>query len=389
MEFFKPGVRYDFMGMARICGILSIVAVVLSWGLVFTKGLNFGIDFAGGTEALIAFNEPVDVGELRETVEGTGLEKPEVVTYGLGDEGRYFVRSQTQTLLTEADAAKLKAAVEKVGAPTLWDTKDETGEEIRVQFGGPKDVAALQSAVAEAGIPNVQVTQQSGGANPVYVLNVPGVRSKLTAAMNAAYADKFKSIDRLETVGSAVGREMREQGALALLYAMFGVVLYIVFRFDARYGPGAAVALVHDVSLTIGIYALLGLEFSLPIVAALLSLVGYSINDTVVVYDRIRENVQAGVGRDLNETINISVSETLGRTINTSLASFFGVLSIYIFCGGTVQNFSFAMMCGIIIGTYSSIYVANPLVLMTDRYLAKRGSGGATKTTTSASASRP
>ncbi len=389
MEFFKPGVRYDFMGIARVCGILSIAGVVLSWGLVFTKGLNFGIDFAGGTEALIAFNEPIDVGELRTTVEGTGLEKPEVVTYGLNNEGRYFVRSQTQTLLTEADTAKLRQAVEKVGAPTLWDTKDETGEEIRFQFDGAKDVAALQAAVAESGVPNVQVSQQSGGANPVYVLNVPGVRSKLTESMKAAYGDKFKSIDRLETVGSAVGREMREQGALALLYAVIGVVLYIVFRFDARYGPGAAAALVHDVSVTIGIYALLGLEFNLPIVAALLSLVGYSINDTVVVYDRIRENVQGGVGKDLTETINISVSETLGRTINTSLASFFGVLAIYIFCGGTVQNFAFAMMVGIIIGTYSSIYVANPLVLFTDRYLASRSAGGPTKTSTPARASRP
>jgi preprotein translocase subunit SecF len=377
VEFFDPHLRVDFLRVSRPAAIISIVAVLLSWTLVFTKGLNFGIDFAGGTEALLSFNGTVPTGQIREQLAKTGLEKPEVVTYGLRDEGRYFVRSQTQSLVTPQQQQQIKQVVEqKAGATKLWDTADETGEEIRVQFDGTKDQAALDgvaAAIGEAGFPGAQIALQSGGATPTYAIHLPGVRQKLNDAMKAAFADKFKGMDRLESVGSAVGKEMRDQGALAVLYAVLGIVLYIALRFDLRYAPGGAIALIHDVSVTVGIYSLLGLEFNLPIVAALLSIVGYSINDTVVVYDRIRENVQRGIGRDLADTINISVSETLSRTINTSMTTFLSVLAIYVFCAGTVQNFAFAMMVGTIVGTYSSIYVANPIVLWMDRYLAKSG----------------
>jgi preprotein translocase subunit SecF len=373
VEFFKPGVRYDFLGIRKPLIATSLVLVAASWALVATKGLNFGIDFAGGSEALVNMAKPVDVGELRGVVEATGLEQPEVVTYGITDEGRYFIRSRTQSLLTQAEQDRLKAAVtSKVAAPQVWEAVDEAGEQIRVRFESRKTLPELKAAMDEAGFAEGTVTLQAEGTNPFYLMNLPGVRQRLSDALKAKFGETYNGIDRFESVGSAVGQQMRNQGILAVLYALIGILLYISFRFDLRYSPGAVLALVHDVSITIGIFALTGLEFNLPIIAALLAIVGYSLNDTIVVYDRIRESLQEGLGKGLEDTINISISQTISRTILTSLTTFLAVLSIYIFGGGIIQNFAFAMLVGIIVGTYSSIYVASPAVVWMDSYLAKR-----------------
>ena len=159
---------------------------------------------------------------------------------------------------------------------------------------------------------------------------------------------------------------------LSVIYALLGILLYVSFRFDLRYSPGAVLALVHDVSITIGIFCLFGLEFNLPIIAALLAIVGYSLNDTIVVYDRIRESLSLGLGKDLIDNINISVSDCLSRTVLTSVTTFLAVLSIYVFGGGIIQNFALAMLIGVVIGTYSSIYIASPAVVFMDSYLKNR-----------------
>lgn len=392
MEFFKPGVRYDFMRLSKPLTRASIVLVVASWLLVAFNGLNFGIDFVGGTEALVAFKQPVDVGKLRETVAGAGLDQPEVVTYGLTDEGRYFIRSRTQSLLTEGEVTRIRAAVvEKVGEPELWDAADETGEEIRVRFaeGAGASPEKLKEALTAAGFESANVGRQTEAVNPVYLLRLPGVRQRLATTLTSAFGEQYSGIDRLESVGSAVGRQLRNQGILAVLYALIGILLYISFRFDLRYSPGAVLALVHDVSITIGVFSLTGLEFNLPIIAALLAIVGYSLNDTIVVFDRIRESQQLGLGKDMADTINLSVSETISRTILTSLTTFVAVLAIYIFGGGIIQNFAFAMLVGILVGTYSSIYVASPSVVAADRYLARKSEAKAAEASTAARPSRP
>lgn len=375
MEFFKPGKRFNFLGLARPMVTISLVVVIASWALVFTKGLNFGIDFVGGTEVLLAFDKPMDVGALRQTTTQVFGEEPEVVTYGITDEGRYFVRSRVQTLLKPAEVAAIEAAInERIGKPEMWDPSDEAGEELRVKFATnePGTREKLKEALVAAGLPDATVGSQSEAQNPVYVLRIPGVRDRIVRAMKDAYGDSFKGIDRLESVGSAVGRQMRNQGALAVLYALIGILLYISFRFDLRYSPGAVLALVHDVSITIGIFSLTGIEFNLPIIAALLAIVGYSLNDTIVIYDRIRESVDLGLGHTLRDNINISVSDSLSRTVLTSATTFIAVLAIYLFGGGIIQNFAFAMLIGVVVGTYSSIYVASPAVLALDSYFSRR-----------------
>ncbi|MEZ4465317.1 MAG: hypothetical protein R3F43_12755 [bacterium] len=311
MEFFKPGKQYNFLGVAGTMTKLSALVVLASWALVATKGLNFGIDFAGGTEALLAFSKSIDIGELKAEVEKVGLDTPEVVIYGLADEGRYFVRSRTQSLLSEADTAKIKGALTgKFGEPLLWDASDESGEEIRVQFKEAHKLPEIEAALTEAGVAGTSATKQTEASNPTYLVRLPGVRQRLQEAMAAKYGKvtkdeagafqgdgAFFAIERMESVGSAVGRQMRNQGILAVLYALIGILLYVSFRFDLRYSPGAVVALIHDVSITIGVFSLAGLEFNLPMHAASPS---WAIaHDTIVVYDRIRESLKMGLGSSL------------------------------------------------------------------------------------------
>lgn len=375
MEFFKPGVRYNFLGAAKPMVTMSVLLVAASWALVATKGLNFGIDFAGGTEVLLSFSQPQDVAQLRQKTGEVFGEEPEVVTYGLTDEGRYFVRSRVQGLLSEQEVTALRAAVvERLGEPELWDATDEAGEEVRVKFpeSTPETRAKLTEALGAAGQPEAVVSTQTQAQNPVYILRLPGVREQINKAMTAAYGEAYQGIDRLESVGSAVGKQMRNQGALAVLYALLAILLYISFRFDLRYSPGAVLALIHDVSITIGIFSLTGMEFNLPIIAALLAIVGYSLNDTIVVYDRIRESVEMGLGKDLIDNINISISDCLSRTVLTSVTTFLAVLSIYLFGGGIIQNFAFAMLIGVVVGTYSSMYIASPAVVAMDKYIQQR-----------------
>lgn len=375
MEFFKPGRRYDFLGLARPAVTLSALLVLGSWALVFTKGLNFGIDFVGGTEVLLAFDKSMDIGDLRAKTTEIFGEEPEVVQYGVADEGRYFVRSRVQTLLRPEAITAIDAAInERLGKPEMWDPSDEAGEELRVKFTTSDATTRdkLQEALVAAGLPQATVTTQSEAQNPVFVLRIPGVRDRVVSSMKAAYGDSFKGIDRLESVGSAVGRQMRNQGILAMLYALIGILLYVSFRFDLRYSPGAVLALVHDVSIIVGVFSLLGLEFNLPIIAALLAIIGYSLNDTIVVYDRVRETIDLGLGKDLAEDINISISDTLSRTVLTAVTTFLAVLSIYLFGGGIIQNFAFAMLVGVVVGTYSTMYIATPVVLTLDRFFNRR-----------------
>jgi preprotein translocase subunit SecF len=373
MEFFKPGARYNFLSLAKPLVTTSLILVLASWGLVATKGLNFGIDFAGGTEALLSFKKNMDVAELRDAVGKTGLELPEVVTYGLVDEGRYFIRSRTQGLLSDETKGKIKAAVvAKFGEPILYDDSDESGEEIRLRFNEPKTDAELMAVLKAGGVEDGSIGKQTMATNPVYLFRIPGVRDRIIGAMKAKYGDVFNGIDRLESVGSAVGKQMRNQGVLSVIYALLGILLYISFRFDLRYSPGAIFALIHDVSITIGIFSLFSLEFNLPIIAALLAIVGYSLNDTIVVYDRIRESLKLGLGDTIEDSINISVSDCLSRTVLTSVTTFLAVLSIYLFGGGIIENFALAMLIGVVIGTYSSIYIASPAVVGMDNYLKMR-----------------
>ncbi len=373
MRLIKPGFRFNLIGQSRVVFVICALCVLASWILVFTKGINFGIDFRGGTEVLIGFKAPVELTELRGHVANLGLEQPEVVGYGMADSGRYLIRSRTHSVLTDNEKVTIKSAVvAQLGEPVLWDDSDESGEEIRVRFNNEVPADTYKKILASVGFSSTTITPQTDSANPVMILNLGGVRARVNETMSKAYGDKFVGIERLESVGSAVGEQMRTQGTMAVLYSLIALLLYISFRFDLRYSPGAVIALFHDVSLALGVFSILNLEFNLAIVAAFLTIVGYSLNDTIVIYDRVRERLREGMSGDLQEAINTAASETLSRTIITSVTTFLAVLALLLFGGGSLTAFSVAMMCGVICGTISTLYVACPCVLFMDKLLKKR-----------------
>jgi len=289
------GTKIDFMRFRKIAAIFSLALVVVSAGLFFTKGLNFGIDFRGGILMEIRTDGPADISKLRSTLNELNL-----------------------------------------------------GEVQLQEFGQPTDVL-------------IRIERQPGGEK--------GQQIAVEKA-KAALGEKV-NYRRTEFVGPKVGGELIEAGVTAVLLAMAAMLVYIWFRFEWQFGVGAVVALLHDVALTIGVFALLGLEFNLSTVAAILTIAGYSINDTVVVYDRVRENLRKFKQMSLYDLLNLSVNGTLSRTLLTSVTTLIALGALYFFGGEVIKGFSFAMIWGVIVGTYSSIFIAVPLLV----YMNLRRSG--------------
>jgi preprotein translocase subunit SecF len=186
---------------------------------------------------------------------------------------------------------------------------------------------------------------------------------QIGSALVESYGKEQVEIRRVEMVGPQVGKDLRMKGLLAILYAMGGILLYVTWRFEFRFAVGAILALVHDVLITLGVFSLFGKEIDLPIIAAFLAIIGYSLNDTIIIYDRIRENTGKHLKDGLAVVINRSINETLSRTFITSGTTLMVVLALFIFGGGVIHNFAFALLVGIVIGTYSSVFVASPLLI--------------------------
>jgi preprotein translocase SecF subunit len=278
-----PFIRYRTIAFG-----CSIVAVLASIALVAVMGLNFGIDFRGGTLIEIGTEGPADLGDLR---------------------GR-------------------------LGDLDLGDVQVQT-------FGAPDDVL-------------IRVETQPGG---------PEAQQAVVNKVRAELGDGVE-YRRVEVVGPTVSGELIEAGVLAIVLAVGMMLVYIWFRFEWQFSVGAVIALVHDVLITLGLFAILQLEFNLSIIAALLTIVGYSMNDTVVVYDRVREKLRKYKRMPLTDLLDLAVNKTLSRTIMTSVTTLLALLSLYIFGGEVIRGFTFAMIWGVIIGTYSSIFVAAPLLVI-------------------------
>ena len=241
------------------------------------------------------------------------------------------------------------------------------GTLIEIQTEGPANIAELRDKVGGLGLGDIQI-QEFGAENDVLIRieQQPGgdvaqqeARAKVRDALGEGITYR-----RVEVVGPTVSGELAIQGTIAVLSAIFAVLVYIWFRFEWQFSVGAVMALVHDVLITIGMFSILQLEFNLSIIAALLTIVGYSLNDTVVVYDRVRENLRKYKKLPLDELLNLSINQTLSRTILTSVTTLIALGSLYVFGGEVIRGFTFAMIWGVVIGTYSSICIASPLLLM-------------------------
>jgi len=337
MQFIKSDINLDFIGKRKIAFYFSVALIVISIGtLIAHSGPKLGIDFEGGTLIQVRFVSPVNVDDIESGLQTVGLETSSIQDFSEESANEYLVRTESPQVTVEGFSTDLKKALES-------------------------------SAGSEA------------------------------------------EIRRMEMVGPQVGQDLREKALLAMFYALLGITFYISGRFefkwlisggmglalilavylftvigfsipilivaalavtlilfwflDLRYAMGAIVALIHDVVITVGVFSILGMEFTLPIIAALLTIIGYSLNDTIIVFDRIRENMKKHHKKPLAFIINRSINETMGRTILTSTTTLFVVVTLYLLGGGIIHDFAFALIVGVVIGTYSSLYVASPILL--------------------------
>ena len=247
------------------------------------------------------------------------------------------------------------------GGPAL--SIDFTGGTIaQLQFDKAVDVSQLRSKLAKNGFESSEIII-FGSPNEVLIkTQFSGASSELESNLRAAIKSEFQ-VRRVESVGPKIGKELQSDALSAILLSLLLILIYISFRFDRFYAYGSVAALIHDVLITLGVFSLLSIEIDLTIVAAFLTIVGYSLNDTIVVFDRIRENVVNHARESLNTIVNISLNSTLGRTVVTSFTTFVVVLSLFLFGGEVIKNFAFALIVGVIVGTYSSIYVASPVMM--------------------------
>ncbi|WP_303721275.1 protein translocase subunit SecF [Malonomonas rubra] len=243
------------------------------------------------------------------------------------------------------------------------------GTLVQVQFSEDTDPAAIKKALS--GIELGSLVVQSFGDNQNEFLirvenssaELQGLSDQIEKALESTYKDGSVDIRRVEMVGPQVGKDLRSKGLQAILYAMLGILVYISWRFEFRFAVGAILALAHDVLITLGAFSVFGKEIDLPIIAAFLAIIGYSLNDTIIVYDRIRENLGRHHKENFSFIVNRSVNETLSRTLLTSGTTLLVVLALFVLGGGVIHNFAFAMLVGVLVGTYSSIFVASPVLI--------------------------
>jgi len=244
------------------------------------------------------------------------------------------------------------------------------GTLVQVQFAQSTDAAAIKKAMAELDLGD-PVVQSFGDNQNEFLIRVEqasgelkGLSVQIQKALEQTYEKGDVDIRRVEMVGPQVGKDLRNKGLKALFYAMLGLLAYISWRFEFRFAVGAIIALVHDVLITLGVFSLFGREIDLPIIAAFLAIIGYSLNDTIIVYDRIRENSGKHHKESFSYIVNRSINETLSRTLLTSGTTLLVVLALFVLGGGVIHNFAFAMLIGVIVGTYSSIFVASPVLIL-------------------------
>lgn len=289
--------RFDFVGKAWLFGGISLLLVLASLIYLAVNGINYGIDFKGGTEIQVKFAQPVTIADARKTIDDLKLGE--------------------------------------VGVQAL------EGNEFIIRFQGKKGATDKET-------------------NEILNSDIAKIRSAITTTLAAASPD----IRRVDTVGPQVGAELKRNGLLAVFYCLLVILIYVALRFDYKFAPGAVLCLFHDAIITLAVFVAVGKEVNVSILAAIMTLIGFSLNDTIVVFDRIRETDAAAHSKGFGFVINKSINEMLVRTLITSGTTFVSALCLYLFADGTVQDIAFAMCVGIFFGTYSSVYVAAPLVLV-------------------------
>ena len=439
-----PNTNIDFMKSRKTAFIVSAILTVGSIILILVKGLNLGIEFNGGSSAIVAFEKGAiderqavadSINKLIVNDLGKADSAVSVQDFGAGagdrvngkEVDRFLVYTEITSLVDEAARTRIKAKLtEKFGPDTKVATSEDAGDTMYLTFGSESDIATrqgeLKATFKELGFDNITVTSDferqveveflrdvdlqrqdrerdagasqgekssaalpsqadfdkrradaiAGKSDKRFTVDIEALQSAFSKQLQTDFGAKFVAVESSAMVSPSVGADLLNDGFLAILYSLIGILIYVTLRFDFRYAPGGVVSLLHDAIVTMGMVAVLDLKFSLQILAAVLTIIGYSINDSIVVYDRVREIFAGQKGKDLIDLLNKAVNQTLARTLLTGTTTLLGIISILIFGGAQVADFSLTLFLGIIFGTYSSIYISVPMVLYLDNYLQRR-----------------
>ena len=385
MELFK-NTNYDFLGKKWPFIIASLVLSVAGLGSIVAKGgLKYGIDFKGGAEMVVKFAQAPPLDKIRSALRSSPQIKGEVTVQNFtGATAQNEVQIGTE-LQSEGQLMVNRQAMEQVLASNFGQPGN--GKLDLNNVGTEALIERLRDPLARAGVALSEQQLRALASDIVKARDerYSGLLADFTqlspvSGMNAGIMNALRQetylapyhIVKTEMVGPKVGADLRRKAVLATLYALGGMLVYIAFRFEWIYGLGAVIACFHDTIITVGLFSLFDKEMSMTVIAALLTLVGYSMNDTIVIFDRIRENLKLSRRDPLDVVMNRAVNQTLSRTIMTSGLTFLAVIALFLFGGPVLHGFSFALVCGILIGTYSSVFVASPIVLFWHNYADKR-----------------
>jgi preprotein translocase subunit SecF len=388
MEFFKS-VNVDWMGKAKYFVTLSLVLLAVGWASILKNGgLRYGIDFRGGTLVYVRFAGTPPIDQIRKGLQSAGLANSTIQSIsdignsasqrdvvigleqkGTGDESLDAGKDAILNVLhkTFGTDTSGKQDFNSITAPALADyltTKDP----LALGTNAGDRYKELAQRLIDAR------DRDQGGIVTSFdeLKNAPGATPEVINALTSGFSLGNFTIRNVEIVGPKVGAQLRRQAVLATLYALLGMLVYIAFRFEWIYGAAAVIAVFHDVLITLGFFSLFHYEISLTVIAALLTLVGYSMNDTIVIFDRVRENLRLMRREPFAAIVNKSINQTLSRTILTSGLTFLTVVVLYLMGGEVLRAFAFAMVVGVVVGTYSSFGIAAPIVVVWNKY---RGQG--------------
>ena len=337
MQFIKPGININFIGRKKIGFIISLAMILITIAsLIYNGGPRLGVDFAGGTVIQVKFDSPVAIADVTSALKSIEIGTSSVQEFGAAKENEYLIRADSSAAVTEDVQHNIEQALQQA-----------TGQKAqirRVDMVGPQVGRDLrEKALLAMFFALLFIT--------IYISGRFELKWMLSGVMAGALMLAVYVLTIFEV------------SIPVLMIAAVFVTLILFWFLELKYAMGAIVALIHDVAITVGIFSIFGKEFTLPIIAALLTIIGYSLNDTIIVFDRIRENLRKHHKQRLGVILNTSINETLGRTIQTSLTTLIVLITLFVLGGGIIHDFAFAMIVGVLIGTYSSIFVASPILL--------------------------
>lgn len=365
----------DFMKYRKFWVTVSLALIAVGVVAFNTIQLKLGIDFAGGTQMTLRFRDKPQVDQLRNLLAGAGMGGASIQRFGDEKDNEVIIRTALAKGEAEGSRVRIVAALNRrydqggagrvdlnqVGVETITQLLAAADPD-HVGARGPEAAQAHYAPMAKS----ILELRRQLGLFPSWneVARAPGLsRPALAALQQRAFLGEYAVLG-VESVGPQIGKELRQKGIWAVVLSLLGMLAYIWLRFELRFGVGAVMASIHDVLITLGAFVLMGFEFNLTTIAAFLTLVGYSMNDTVVIFDRIRENMRKSRRKPLIEVMNESINQTLSRTIMTSGLTMLTVAALLALGGDVLRGFAFVMTVGIIVGTYSSVYIASPFALL-------------------------